>query len=1413
MLALIVALVGPLFVDWTSYRAAFEREATVVLGQPVRVLGAADMQILPLPHLHFESVHVGPDNEAPILVVDTFDMRIELLPLLQGKIEVVDMTLRSPILRMQLDEQGQFAWRQDKGKLWDIDLEKIKLNDVRVENGRIAFDDKSTGRSKNITSLNATLQARSLIGPYKIETSFQMDGEPYSLMLSTGSASESGLHLKSLLTPVNLPVTLAMDGNVKEQEDGRYHYVGTTRLTNQIDGLEEQSVPWLLNGESDLTASSLVLPKFEFSHGPVDQAYRLNGAGTIDFGVNPRFDVVVSSRQLDLDRALGEGPNAPIDLKHGISVLADGLTKMPIPPMPGRVGFDVPGVILGGGIIRNLQLDASLVDNGWQIETLEADLPGQTRFAMAGLFSQRMDSVNSQHVFEGEARVRSDQPSAFAKWWLKDVPPGGRLEPFDLSGQVVVKSDQISIASLDLDINGDRARGQIDWYLGDGTAEKSGALTMQLKADQVNLDVVQGIGSLLLANSSGKAAPLSDISLDIETDRLLAGDFQGKKMAAKLRLANGDIRIDQLVVDDFAGAYLSTSGNLQNLTGTPRGRLEGQVRADDLNGLADLVARFLPEQPVADWFAKAQGALSPADVTFSIDGGTQGSGIEGKLSGLLGGGDVSFGGHLDGSFANWADHDLALDLQVNNPDGEKLLGLVGLGSNAIALPALASRVVVKGVLAEGASLALSLQPEQGSLTYDGTVRYSAKEGVGTKGKLALDIDDLAPYLMASGISLSNPGLALPAKLMADLDHADAVSKINNLEGQWDGQPVVGQLTYETTITDRLLKGQLELGDLDGIWLGESVVGAGRLTSLDRSWPDTAFLAPLADADAHPVKIVLGVKARSLELAAPYIFQQPKFDLIWRDNEVVVSNFDALLEGGAAIGGLQLENVNGEAVLKSHLRVTDMALAPFVWERDGRAVANGQMDVNFNVETQGRSLAGLVSGLSGNGTFTLTDGVLNYINPQAFELVVRAVDKGLELKNDDIAKAFTAHMDAGSTRVSNLAGAFRIAGGALRANNIQADADILQSRGNLMIDLSAQTINGDWSIKVEPNEEDAVTGAQPEVGLVFSGDLDAPSRVVDVAPFTGYLSIRAFEREVDRVERLQADILEKERMRRLLRLYREQAKHRQEAALAAEQAVETAKQEALRLEAQRKAEAAAKRKQLQELLAKQKAEQARIAEAAQKAALEKARLDEEAARKADAARQADAERKAAEERARREAQAALRAENERKAELEFKAAQARKIAIEKARLATEAQRKADQEAVRVEAARAEAERLAAEAQRAERDAQRIQQQSQSDDGNGRVQNGIEIRPLQELKPDADGATLLGIDGLLGDAAQDPILIQPRVLPEALFTLPQIRTVRPTQQETTSPEQNRVDPSVHNDLIEELLNSPDRIIQLD
>ena len=59
ILALVAALVGPHFVDWTQYRARFETEATRLVGLPVRIGGPIDVRVLPTPTLTLGRIEFG----------------------------------------------------------------------------------------------------------------------------------------------------------------------------------------------------------------------------------------------------------------------------------------------------------------------------------------------------------------------------------------------------------------------------------------------------------------------------------------------------------------------------------------------------------------------------------------------------------------------------------------------------------------------------------------------------------------------------------------------------------------------------------------------------------------------------------------------------------------------------------------------------------------------------------------------------------------------------------------------------------------------------------------------------------------------------------------------------------------------------------------------------------------------------------------------------------------------------------------------------------------------------------------------------------------------------------------------------------------------------------------------------------
>src|SRR3954468_20023339 len=95
ILALVAALAGPHFVDWTQYRATFEREATRLAGQPVRIGGAIDVRLLPTP-----SVMLGRGDSArgpqPQAKVQEIYAELALGALMRGSIRASELRIARP---------------------------------------------------------------------------------------------------------------------------------------------------------------------------------------------------------------------------------------------------------------------------------------------------------------------------------------------------------------------------------------------------------------------------------------------------------------------------------------------------------------------------------------------------------------------------------------------------------------------------------------------------------------------------------------------------------------------------------------------------------------------------------------------------------------------------------------------------------------------------------------------------------------------------------------------------------------------------------------------------------------------------------------------------------------------------------------------------------------------------------------------------------------------------------------------------------------------------------------------------------------------------------------------------------------------------------------------------------------------
>src|SRR5437016_3578772 len=90
ILALIAALVGPFFVDWSQYRSVFESEASRLVGMPVRIAGAIDARIIPTPSVTLREIEIGRSGDEPRARAAELGIELGLGALVRGELRAAE---------------------------------------------------------------------------------------------------------------------------------------------------------------------------------------------------------------------------------------------------------------------------------------------------------------------------------------------------------------------------------------------------------------------------------------------------------------------------------------------------------------------------------------------------------------------------------------------------------------------------------------------------------------------------------------------------------------------------------------------------------------------------------------------------------------------------------------------------------------------------------------------------------------------------------------------------------------------------------------------------------------------------------------------------------------------------------------------------------------------------------------------------------------------------------------------------------------------------------------------------------------------------------------------------------------------------------------------------------------------------
>ncbi|MDT3687998.1 MAG: AsmA family protein [Pseudorhodoplanes sp.] len=1098
ILALLTALIGPLFIDWSQYRPAFEMQASRALGLPVRVSGPIDVRLLPSPSLLLSGIDIGSDSAQQPLRAKALGIELALGSLIRGQLRATELRLVGPDVAAGLGKDGRL---NVPNLAVGFNLNDISIGKLTIEDARVSLADAASGKQAVFEKLWFGGDVRSLgAGIFRGEGAFVLDGGLYGYRISTTRSDDGDTKIKLSLEPSDIPLLADSEGTLSFA-DGAPRFEGALTLTRPVgvvlaDGKTILGEPWRITSRVTATQASALFEQLELQYGPEERALKATGTAEMTFGGNPHVEAVVSARQIDLDRALASQGQPRRDPASAIKALAEYVPSLSNSPLPLQIGFGIDGVTLGGGTIQSLRGDVSANAGGISFKGVEFRAPGFTQVQVGG----RLTTANGLS-FSGPAEISSVDPRAFLAWLEgKTETSSGSASPFRGRGEIIIDDSKLAIERLSFEVDRKPVNGRLAYRYPDDS--RKARLDAELRAVDVDIDAMMALGNVLLKDS--KIEKPGELSLVLEMERARFAGLDAQRAHVKASFDAGGLKIDRLNIGDFGGARIDARGLIDTASASPRGSMSVDLDARDLSGLTALVAKFAPQSLELTRGISERAGNASLHATLEVgaaSGQPAGQSLARfDLGGRLGKSQLSLKGTATGTMANAAKARLEVDGELTSDDAGALVRMAGL-DRLITADNSPARISVS---ARG--------PLNGNMRVDGSIA-SAHLDASTKGHLRPFSDqglsgdfDLAIARADAG-ALLQQGRYLPVTLTTNAAITGKTLKLDQLSAKIAGAPVRGRLgmTFGPVID---VEGDIEA---DAINATDVVAAATGFTDGKLISEEPFSRGLYAQASGR-----IAFRVRNAGLTHALSLHGVKGVLRLAPSDLGIELEEAEFAKGRVSGEISARKTPDGVSAKARIALNNVDAAAMLAGREQPPIS-GRINLGADFDGAGRSPKALIGSLAGAGTLTLADARIHGLDPKAFAVAMRAVDQGLPLDGFRVRDIVQPALEAGVLQVRAAETPFTISAGQVRFGTVTTQAHGADVTMSGVLDLTEGAIDS----RIMLTDAAATTSAgRPEISVSLKGPVGSPARTIEVAALTGWLALRAVEQQSQKLEAIE-----------------------------------------------------------------------------------------------------------------------------------------------------------------------------------------------------------------------------------------------------------------------------------------------------
>ncbi|MEI8145406.1 MAG: hypothetical protein WCH83_08085, partial [Alphaproteobacteria bacterium] len=1069
--AILAAIVVPTFVDWTAHKRWIEAETERLSGMPVAIDGPISLSLLPHTRLVANTVTIGSSDSGAR--VGRLEAEVLLGPLLRGRLELASLSLSRAVVTVTPARGTPFHL--------------MAVDDLSITDSSVSVIDPQAGRMLVAEGLRLHGSSQGEKGPLRLQGSGLVAGRDVPLQLALNVNETGALFVRLRSSDRAGGIGVEAEGIVAA--DDRPRFDGTVILTGG-----RADMPWRIAGRAQATRAALVFDRADLEMGLADKNVRGTGALRLDLGASPRFEAVVSARQVDLDRLAGVNgtPN------QVLSALALKVPAATLPAFEGTVGFDVSGLVLGGQPLGDLTGDIVAGTQGWRAEQIVVKLPGESRLDAKGRFA-----FGGDPSFEGSVAINSLRPSALIAWLDGEASADLPADPITLSTELLWNSTRLRLDRLTTDSAAGRAQGRI---LVERPALGRHSASVDLTGDVIDLDRLRRLGSafgarldpatdsrvtLVAAQASLAGLPITGLDLDIATD--------GSRIA-----------VSRARAADVAGVAFDLSGTID---GPGQGAISGEIRLTAPDRLAERLGRDPATAALGAALAKRAEALTGTAVTLSATTPTAET-ADLKIAGRLGALDLDVAARLNGSILQGFTS-AQVSAVAEAREGADLVA-VASGKPAALPTGVGGRLeaTLNGSPA-GAAIRARLALGEGHLDIDGQ-----NIGARFEGAARLTTDDISALGPLFGLArgLSPQG---SARGNARVSFDGETLGLADLMISSAGRTVRGTLA----IGAASLNGSLQADRVDIEQVAVLVSGPAWLVEqVGDERPDLPLGRALIDGFSGELALAAGTVT-----VGPVAFNDVAAILTLTPNGAQFSKASGRAGEVAVTGSLALQRLFGTTRAQIEGAMTGV---PSDLAMPGRA---GRGQVQLAASAEGATPSALITSLAGDGRLTLPAGAVSGRDVSALARITREADRRTDLGRAFTEADLTTALDRELSRPQPwppVEVPLILSGSSIRIAPVSQALSGGAAEWTVRLDLQAGSLAAETVLRADPGLDGE---APPRVVVHHEGPPSALTRRLDFDDLGGWLGLRMVERAGLALQMREVDRFERQRQRAFSRL--------------------------------------------------------------------------------------------------------------------------------------------------------------------------------------------------------------------------------------------------------------------------------------